>query len=261
MVPRPIPLQVQPSNVPLLLQRERRWVCWRYALRDGRWTKIPSAKTNEPSTWMTFASALITSKQFDGIGFALGDGWAGIDVDDYLGHECNLIEQIPGYRETSPGGCGIKIIGRADRIGGQIDFKTEPPIFTRWIGARFFAVTGHGAGDPMADLTPFLDEWFPAPPIVQSSREGYSLATEMSDDDLLLQMIGGDDSGRILALWRGDTSGYASRSEADLALCCHLAFWTNYDADRVDRMFRQSGLMREKWGKAYQRSTLQKALR
>src|SRR6185369_1853678 len=37
------------------------------------------------------------------------------------------------------------------------------------------------------------------------------------------------------------------RSAADLALCNLLAFWTGRDATRMDRLFRGSGLMREKW--------------
>jgi putative DNA primase/helicase len=52
------------------------------------------------------------------------------------------------------------------------------------------------------------------------------------------------------ALWRGDVSRYASHSEADLALCNLLAFWTQGDAARIDRLFRQSGLMRGKWNVA-----------
>jgi primase-polymerase (primpol)-like protein len=27
-----------------------------------------------------------------------------------------------------------------------------------------------------------------------------------------------------------------------------LAFWTNRDAERMDRLFRRSALMRQKWG-------------
>jgi len=36
-------------------------------------------------------------------------------------------------------------------------------------------------------------------------------------------------------------------SRADLALCKHLAWWTQKDATRIDRMFRQSELYRPKW--------------
>ena len=46
---------------------------------------------------------------------------------------------------------------------------------------------------------------------------------------------------------RGDISSYASPSEADLALCNHLAFWTGCDAERMAHLFRSSALMRPKW--------------
>ncbi len=39
---------------------------------------------------------------------------------------------------------------------------------------------------------------------------------------------------------------YTSQSEADLALCNFLAFWTGGDAARIDRLFRRSGLYRPK---------------
>jgi putative DNA primase/helicase len=46
---------------------------------------------------------------------------------------------------------------------------------------------------------------------------------------------------------RGDCAGYASRSEADLALCGALAFWTRGDPEQIDRLFRRSALYRAKW--------------
>ena len=48
-------------------------------------------------------------------------------------------------------------------------------------------------------------------------------------------------------LWGGDTSGYDTPSEATAALCLMLAYWTDKDPGRMDRLFRQSGLMRDKW--------------
>ena len=62
-------------------------------------------------------------------------------------------------------------------------------------------------------------------------------------------------------LWDGDYSGYEQydehgnmvndgESEADLALCEILAFWTCKDANRIDSLFRQSKLYRpERWAK------------
>ena len=45
----------------------------------------------------------------------------------------------------------------------------------------------------------------------------------------------------------GDWSGHDSQSEAELALCGMLAFWTAGDGARIDRLFRASSLFRDKW--------------
>jgi hypothetical protein len=63
------------------------------------------------------------------------------------------------------------------------------------------------------------------------------------------------------ALWSGDISAYPSQSEADLALCGILAFYSR-DADQIDRLVRDSGLVRDKWTEraGYRNSTIRKAL-
>jgi putative DNA primase/helicase len=66
---------------------------------------------------------------------------------------------------------------------------------------------------------------------------------------------------RFWALWTGDDSLYKSPSEADLALCRILSFYTGCDAARIDRLFRESGLMREKWERDdYSERTIAKAI-
>lgn len=59
---------------------------------------------------------------------------------------------------------------------------------------------------------------------------------------------------------------YQSQSEAGLALCCKLAFWSGKNTEQMDRLFRQS-LFREKWddkhhadGATYGEETLAKAI-
>ena len=51
-------------------------------------------------------------------------------------------------------------------------------------------------------------------------------------------------------LWAGDWQGYPSQSEADLALCLLLAFWTQ-DPGQLDTLFRQSGCLRAKWDEVH----------
>ena len=70
---------------------------------------------------------------------------------------------------------------------------------------------------------------------------------DLSDRELLEKARDADNGDRFDALWRGDTAGYPSHSEADMALCNLLAFWTGGDRQRMDRLFRESGLMRDKW--------------
>jgi primase-polymerase (primpol)-like protein len=69
------------------------------------------------------------------------------------------------------------------------------------------------------------------------------------------------------ALWGGDTSLYScDNSRADFALLCKLAWWTESDLSRMERIFRASGLMRQKFdrelaGTTYGLYSAQKAIR
>jgi primase-polymerase (primpol)-like protein len=90
---------------------------------------------------------------------------------------------------------------------------------------------------------------------------------ELDDDTLLAKAQRAANGEKFRRLWRGSTAGYSSQSEADLALCCLLAFWTGSDAGQMDRLFRQSGLMRGKWdevhfadGATYGERTIERAI-
>jgi len=52
-----------------------------------------------------------------------------------------------------------------------------------------------------------------------------------------------------------------------MALCCLLAFWTGGDRTQMKQLFRQSGLLREKWdevhyadGSTYGEKTIERAI-
>ena len=67
------------------------------------------------------------------------------------------------------------------------------------------------------------------------------------DETQLARMFGSKNGDEIKRLYDGDWSKYPSQSEGDAAFCCHLAFWFGKDQERIDRLFRQSKLMRVKW--------------
>lgn len=82
-----------------------------------------------------------------------------------------------------------------------------------------------------------------------------------SDEDLIEKAKNAENGDKFTRLWNGDISGYPSHSEADLALCDLLAFWTAGDRQRINSLFRNSGLFREKWERDdYRQGTIGKAL-
>ena len=92
-----------------------------------------------------------------------------------------------------------------------------------------------------------------------------AVAVDPDDARLLERAHAARKGWKFAALWKGDVSAYPSQSEADLALCNLLAFWTGGDAARIDRLFRQSGLMRAKWderrgGQTYGERTIATAI-
>jgi primase-polymerase (primpol)-like protein len=86
----PCRLEVIHENIPAILKEEGQWCLWRWELRDGRWTKPPytpkgiPAKSNDPSTWVTYQEACDALPHFDGLGFmfAQSNGLVGIDWDN-----------------------------------------------------------------------------------------------------------------------------------------------------------------------------------
>lgn len=177
--PRPVAPQVNVDGIPAELRERPQWVCWRYKVKDGKWTKVPyqprtsgrrrpEAKPNDPATWGAFSEALeayqangrrTDAERLDGIGFnfSADDDFVGIDLDNCIGPDGEIlpwaqpyIEQLTTYGDLSPSGRGIKFIGigslpgkgtrRAGIHGGETAVEA-------YDCARFFTVTGNAFED------------------------------------------------------------------------------------------------------------------
>ncbi len=68
---------------------------------------------------------------------------------------------------------------------------------------------------------------------------------DLTDEEVIALCQKARNSATFNALWNGSTAGYPSASEADQALCNLLAFYTR-DALQIARLWRASGLYREK---------------
>lgn len=66
---------------------------------------------------------------------------------------------------------------------------------------------------------------------------------------------------QFVQLFKGSDLDYPSPSEADLALCAYLAFWTGGDYEKMNQLFRLSDRLRPKWEREdYRHETLTKAI-
>jgi hypothetical protein len=105
----------------------------------------------------------------------------------------------------------------------------------------------HGLSpDELPDPIPRTVADVAGPGVDLTDDELVERATASKSGDTIRALLAGDDS-----LWTSRASRYPSQSEADMGLCFFLGFWTGGDPDRMDRLFRASGLMRAKWDRRH----------
>jgi len=260
------------DQLPAEIRESTRCVIWRYAPvgSNGRRTKVPYiatqpaelASSTDATTWRAFddARGAYEDGKADGPGFVLGDGIVGLDIDGCIDDDGlidddahALITEIGSYCEVSPSGRGVHILVRGLLPPG----RRRRGRYELYDQARYFTLTGlHLEGTPQAlvDATPALHaihaRLFPPPAWEPWTATDAAPDPQLDDAQLLERMFAARNGAAIRLLWDGDISAYPSQSEADLALCRHLAFWTNRDALRIDQLFRQSALCRDKWQRA-----------
>jgi putative DNA primase/helicase len=285
------------DNVPAELRRLRQWVCWRGfpdPERQGKLKKVPvnprtggNARVNDPETWGGYDEAVahalghLQDAPKSGIGFVFTPGYFGVDIDsaesaieDWRnGGADNIVGEfvhtLGSYAEYSVSGKGIHVIckGRLPEGGrrrGPVEMYDE---------TRYFIVTGNACSEyrELADCTerikPLHEKYIGG----QAPTTGVALPSELplnlSESEVIRLAEGSKQGGIFRDLYAGSyESYYTSQSEADLALCNMLAFWTRRDEALMESIFRKSGLMREKWDRrvgkgTYGGNTIRKAAR
>lgn len=70
----------------------------------------------------------------------------------------------------------------------------------------------------------------------------------LSDEEIIRKALAASNGERFSRLRSGDTGDYGSHSEADLALCGMLAFWTGGDTEDAGISERHWRELRRRWG-------------
>lgn len=284
------------ENVPAELRAEARWVCWRREERGGKATKLPvdartgrMAKSTDPATWATFEEAVAAVGRWrcDGVGFVFGPdrAFTGLDLDHVIVDGALdaayrwVVEEAGTYTEVSPSGDGLHLIFRGSKPDWARRSRKGQPggrVVEMYDRDRYFTVTGavfegHGAVATNPEVVTKAYRTWIEPQAQAAQPRLDDVAREISagcmgDDELIERMLASRSGDDIRALMAGDCSAQGGdHSAADMALCSHLAFWCSGDAGRVDRLFRRSGLMRDKWdsrrgGTTYGAQTIERAI-
>ena len=259
------------------------------------------ARANDGSTFSSFERARQVLERhpgrYDGLGVGLFGDLVGVDMDHCIGADGELsplavevLGALGSYAERSPSGEGAHILCHAPGVMfDQAQYRAKRSdlgleVYVAGQTSRYLTCTGDALNDaPVRDCTSELQALLErymrrsrpdeGPGGGEIHTEGGDAGAEADEETAALDDAEVLDRMRRSRTWPdierlldGDWSGrYGSQSEADQALCNYLAFWTRKDAAQMDRMFRGSGLMREKWdeergGSTYGALTIRKAV-
>lgn len=280
-------IRPQFENIPEDLRAYNQWVLWRrkkVVNREGKeyYTKVPyqpngaTASSTNPKTWNSLESVRQSYEtgKFDGIGFVFSrqDPFVGLDLDNEDPNNLSMDARVLttySYSELSPSGTGLHIIFKG-QLPKWADKKTGNKEF--YDTDRYFTFTGNVITNKPILNSPQLIEniaqrYFGKKKTSSNNSQKVGGPYEQSDDATVLNKMFGSKNGKKIAdLFDGISKDpYNSPSEADLALCNYLAYWTGGNAEQMDRLFRQSALYRTKWdqknaGSTYGWKTIKKAL-
>lgn len=261
------------------LKNQTQWINWNYQqTKDNKKTKVPISSKGYPTgtssnyynTWTSYDNL---SNKCDGVGVIFTNGLCGIDIDhkDYNDPIAkDIIDTMNTYTELSPSGNGYHILFKVDinKIPTYINELGKKKLDKRYyqknpnnqiecyldgLTNRFFTFTGNPINNK--DICERTDELL----VILNKY----MIRDNKDKKIIDKIRKSKQAEKFHRLYDlGDKSEYNNDdSSADMGLCCILSYYTK-DFNQIDRIFRTSKLMRNKWleREDYRYSTITKAL-
>ncbi|MFR7820226.1 phage/plasmid primase, P4 family [Candidatus Pseudoruminococcus sp.] len=263
-------------NIPQELKSNASFCLWKYEKRSGRATKVPydprtgqMARTNDTSTFSDFSTAMTAYAMggWDGIGYRVSEGIGAIDIDHCIRDDgslndvaASILSFFPdAYFERSPSSTGLRGFFKLspdfayDKTVYYINNRKHGlEVYLPGTTNRFVTVTGdvYRPGSVARNdeaLQSVLDTFMKRTSPIKSGFSG-SPVSYFTDEQVIKHASDSASGDKFKALMEGRwEEGYDSRSDADMALVSMLAFWCGCVEEQIDRIFRSSGLMRDKW--------------
>ena len=259
------------DNLPQLIKDTGQCCVWNLEKRKGRNTKVPynpitgnHAYVDNPGTFVDFKTAVNAVSNYSGIGIRVNDRIIGIDLDhcienvQLLSWAKEIVERFNNtYIEISPSGTGIRILALMPE-GYTYDSSTfyikkgNVEVYVAGATNRFVTLTGNvyqkaEVTEQVDAMQWLLDTHMKRKQPLNIANPQFERDSYLSDEGVLEKAMKAANGEKFKKLWKADTAGYSSHSEADAALCSMLAFYCNGNMEQVDRLFRQSALYRAKW--------------
>lgn len=271
-------LTLKPENIPASLKTLTGYVVWKKEpdrKNPDKLAKVPyraraphqkAVKTN-PSHLSDYETAVAAAMNdpagISGIGWVPQKGYVAVDLDDCVDlqtRELNetaksVIQRLNSYAEFSPSGSGVRVYVK-DGLG-VVTTSPKRDAGEIMISPNYVTMTGHklpGVPDEVAEGGEALAEFYRelTGPGEQKQRNEAAPAEQpqvavIADEEILRIAGRARNRDKFENLWAGNTGGYKSASEADMALASLLAFYVGpHGRDQLVRLLKRSGLTREK---------------
>ncbi len=261
------------------------WTNWVWhTTKDGKKTKRPLSKVNEPNTWITYTEAENNAEwdENKGIGIMFaknrsGLAICGIDIDAHHVETNPLSAEIltmfnDTYIECSPSGKGYHILFFAEpnRLPKEQEYKylykqknseLDVECYINGMTNRYFTFTGKQVsdGDCLTDKTDtllkFLERYMKKSPVSVSLANNELKLTERREEPTSIDVnsrleiaMNASNGNLFSSLYTGDTSAYNSTSEAVQALADMLVFYFgDGGTELVKDVYMRSGMATGKW--------------
>ncbi len=150
-----------------VMKQVRRWLLWRYVpVPDSKPKKVPyyangraRGDTDTPedtAQLVSYEEACAVQHRYSGLGFALGDGWQGIDLDSVRDNQLHdIAKEVAGYVELSPSETGLHAIGYGRAFN---NLASNASGIEAYCCKRYFTFTGNEQDDaPLTCLAHYVE--------------------------------------------------------------------------------------------------------
>lgn len=239
------------------------------------------AKVSDPGTFGRYDEAVRAFQDggYDGIGVLLIGRLAAVDIDNCISETgewskmaIDIVSTMRSYTEISPSGRGIRIffvVPESFELDASRYYINRHElgleVYLSWVTHKYVTATGwamtQGQGLEVRDqeLTTILEQYMARP---QPLTSGVTTTSPPSSgqppasgppqltaaDQQIIDAIKQSETGeRFMAAGCGDLTAFdGDHSSADMYVCNILAAYTA-DPLQIDRIFRHTQLMRDKW--------------